>query len=263
MSAGELVRVRRGVVALPGAPAVAGLALAYGGTPTCLSVLESVGLPLLRPPTRPHIAVPARRGRAPGARGIRLHWTSQELGAVPDVALALAHARACLPGDHWVAAMDAALARGLVDAVDLAAHRPVAGRLAFDAGLRAVDARSGSLPESLLRLAVVRRGMTAVPQASIEGVGRVDLLVEGCVVAEVDGFAYHRDRSQYREDRRRDRVAHLLGLTVARFAYEDVVRGADRAAFEVAELVCRMRGREPGARLPSAGRAPGARPASA
>jgi very-short-patch-repair endonuclease len=51
----------------------------------------------------------------------------------------------------------------------------------------------------------------------------VDLVVEWRVVVELDGFAYHSGRREYREDRRRDRALVAQGYAVLRFTYEDVV----------------------------------------
>jgi len=58
----------------------------------------------------------------------------------------------------------------------------------------------------------------------ISGVGWVDLLVEGRIVVELDGFAYHSGRVEYREDRRRDRELVRQGYLVLRFTFEDVMR---------------------------------------
>lgn len=236
IGAGAVVRVARGVVALPGAeePAVA---LAHGGALTCMSAFGVYGLPLLTPPAVAHVAVPADRGIA---RGVVQHWTTRPVGAgVVALPLALAQARECLPTDEWVAAADAAVRRGL-DLVDLRAHRPHRGRLAFDAAVRAVDGRSQSLPESLLRVALRDAGQVVEPQAFVPGVGHVDLLVEG-VVVEVDGFAYHSGRGEYREDRRRDRAAHRIGLSVLRYPFEEVVRHRDAVVREVVAAVERAR----------------------
>ncbi|GMA30466.1 hypothetical protein GCM10025875_04580 [Litorihabitans aurantiacus] len=89
-----------------------------------------------------------------------------------------------------------------------------------------VDLASRSAVETRVRLALRAAGLHVVAGARVPGVGEVDLLVEGCVVVEIDGFAYHGDRRQYRTDRRRDRAAARLGLVVLRFAFED----ADPAA---------------------------------
>jgi very-short-patch-repair endonuclease len=231
VAVGSVIRVARGVVALPGAESPA-LALARGGALTCVSALGHYGLPLLASPTNLHVAVPPHRG---AEQGVVQHWTTARVvpGVVP-LPLALAHAQRCLPVAEWVAAIDAAVRRGM-ELVDLAAHRPLRGRVAFDAALRAVDARSESLPESLLRVALRDAGLEVRPQAVLPGVGRVDLLVDGLVV-EVDGFAYHSGREQYREDRRRDRAVHRLGLVVLRYTFEDVVRHLPQVIEEIAAL---------------------------
>ncbi len=232
------MRVARGVVALPGAEEPA-IALAHGGALTCVSALDRYGLPLLNRPAAPHVAVPASRGIA---HDVVQHWTTCPIGAgVVPLPLALAQARECLPTDEWVAAADAAVQRGL-DAADLRAHRPHRGRLAFDAAVRAIDGRSQSLPESLLRVALRDAGLPVEPQVFLRGVGYVDLLVAG-VVVEVDGFAYHSGRREYREDRRRDRAVHRLGMSVLRYPYEEVVHRRAMVVAEIAEAVDRSRGR--------------------
>lgn len=243
IDAGSAVRVARGVVALPGAEEAA-VALAHGGALTCVSALDRYGLPLLTRPVAPHVAVPVSRGTA---RDVVQHWTTSPIGAgVAPLPLALAQARECLPTGEWVAAADAAVRRGL-DVADLRAHRPYRGRLGFDAAVRAIDGRSQSLPESLLRVALRDAGLVVEPQALLPGVGHVDLLVEG-VVVEVDGFAYHSGRSEYREDRRRDRAAHRLGLSVLRYPFEEVVQRRGAVVAEVVAAVERVRGNGRGRR---------------
>jgi very-short-patch-repair endonuclease len=60
-------------------------------------------------------------------------------------------------------------------------------------------------------------------QPSFDGVGDVDLLVEGWVVIECDGYEYHSGRAEFAKDRRRDRILHAGGLVVLRFTYVDIV----------------------------------------
>lgn len=70
----------------------------------------------------------------------------------------------------------------------------------------------------------MQAGLRVEPGVRIAGVGWVDLVVEGRVVVELDGFAYHSGRAEYREDRRRDRELVRQGYLVLRFTYEDVMR---------------------------------------
>lgn len=238
VEAGTVVRVARGIVALPGAEDL-GVALACGGALTCVSVLAAARLPLRDPPTALHVAVPPSRGSRPG---VVQHWSdTAPRGLRASIPLALAHAYRCLPVADWIAALDAAVLAG-VHPADIRRHAPTRALLGFEAGLRAVDPRCQSLPESLLRVALRGAGLRANPQVSIAGVGRVDFLVER-VIVEVDGFAYHSGRQQYREDRRRDRAAHAAGYAVLRFTFEEVMRDLGRVVAEVAEAVRASSGR--------------------
>ncbi|HSK59759.1 MAG TPA: DUF559 domain-containing protein [Actinomycetospora sp.] len=141
-----------------------------------------------------------------------------------------------------MALWDAALNRSVVAFRDLAAARPLrAGRLAFDAVLRAVDARSESMPESFVRLALAGAGLRVEPQVLVRGVGFVDLLVERLVVVEIDGFAFHADRQAFDADRRRDRSAHAVGLRPLRYTYQDAVTDIAATVAEVVGVVQTLR----------------------
>src|SRR5699024_11559156 len=82
---------------------------------------------------------------------------------------------------------------------------------------------SQSLTESLARLELQRAGYDPKPQAWIDGVGFVDLLIADAIVVELDGFSYHRDREQFRNDRCRDRELNQRLYRVLRYAFEDIV----------------------------------------
>lgn len=231
-----------GCFALPGAPRDLLAAVRVRGAVTCVSALERLGLPLRERPRQSHVAIDTHRG-AP-RRGllpadVRLHWSDSPGGAhlVAPPCVALAHAARCLPVQELVAALDAALARGLVERVDLVARTPRAGALAYRRALALADARSGSFQESIVRVALVEAGLDVEPQVNVPGVGRVDLLVERRIVLEADGFAYHGDRAAFREDRRRDRRLELAGYPVLRYAFEDAVHGIEQLVDEVTRLV--------------------------
>jgi very-short-patch-repair endonuclease len=240
---GVVVKVSRGLYCLPDVEASVVAARRLSGLVTCVSLAARLDLPLLERPDRTHVAVPGTRGapRDDVRDGAVLHWDS---AVEPDgprvgvaVARALRHASACLPLREAVALGDAALGRGLVSLVELDAVRPGTGRLAFDRFARLLDGRSQSLSETFLRLALRAAGLEVEPQVLVEGAGRVDLLVDGVVAVEVDGFTYHADRRTFREDRRRDRVAQLHALPVLRFAHDDVVLRTEAAVAEVVEVV--------------------------
>ena len=248
---GAATRVARGLYSLPGTSAAVVLARRASGLLTCASAASAIGLPLLVPPTAVHLAVsghsPApRAGVVP--RGSVLHWESgltvpaEDRDIVAPVSIALLHALRCLPAREAIALVDAALNRRLTTVPELAALRPRAGKLVFDGLLRAVDGRSQSIPETFARIALRAAGFAVEPQVLILGVGAVDLLVEELVAVELDGFAYHGDRAQFREDRRRDRALQLIGVPVLRFTYHDAVGAVDRLVAEVESLVRQLRG---------------------
>ncbi len=227
IEAGRVVRVARGIVALPQFTQE-GAALAHGGAVTCVSALARHRIPLLEEARVLHVAIARNRGTSPS---VVQHWTGSGERGVVSLPQALVHAVRCLPGPEWVAAADAAVSRGL-DVGELLRLQPRRGAARLERLIMLVDGRSGSLPESLLRVALRSAGLPAEPQVHVPGVGRVDFLV-GDVIVEVDGFAYHSDRGQYREDRRRDRAAHLGGYLVLRFTYEDVVYARDMVVSQV------------------------------
>jgi very-short-patch-repair endonuclease len=58
-------------------------------------------------------------------------------------------------------------------------------------------------------------------------VARVDAWPEARLAVEVDGFAFHADRSRYRSDRRRGNGLVPAGWQVLRFSWEDVTTWPD------------------------------------
>ncbi len=257
VACGAVQRQVRGLYAIPGTRSDVLAARRVSGLLTCASAAARLGLPLLTSPSAVHLALPGHRavpraGLVPA--GSTLHWDSEvalsaasEPGLLAPLPTALAHALKCLPAREAIALADAALNRRLIELPELTAKRPRTGIVDFDRLLRAVDGRSQSLPETFARLALTRSGLSVEPQVEILGVGWVDLLVEELVVVELDGYAFHSDRAQFREDRRRDRVLHLIGIPCLRYTYDDAVHDSDRLVLEVAGVVrsCRRAGATP------------------
>ena len=257
---GEVTRLARGLYSLRGVNRDVVAARQSSGLVTCVSAAVARGLPVLHRPVVPHLALAAHQAAPrPGVlpAGSVLHWDAgvevrpHDRGTFAPMAVAAAHVLRCLPPWEAIGTVDAALNRGLVSQVELAAQRPRTGKAAFDRLVRAVDARSQSLSETIARLALVDAGLLVEPQVFIEGVGRVDLLVEDLAVVELDGLTYHQARAQFREDRRRDRVLQLIGVPVLRFTFDDAVHGSGRLVAEVDSLVGQLRatGRPPVSRF--------------
>lgn len=96
-----------------------------------------------------------------------------------------------------------------------------------------------SLGETFVRVALREAGFAVEPQGRVIGVGAVDLLVEGRLVVEVDGYSYHRDAKSFAIDRARDRLLLRRDVPVMRFPHAEVVSDLSGAVLEVAETLWR------------------------
>ncbi len=249
VSAGTVLRVSRGTYALSGVDPAVVTAHVHRARLGCASAAHFLRLDVLTPPTTPHLSVPRSRGATPSAardhHPARLH--REDLGAgrgderwpVVTLPQALARMLLCQPADHALVTIDSALARGLVTPGDIRAALPARAPVHARMTLARADGRAQSPIETIARLALRAAGFQVEPAHHVDGVGYVDLLVEGCVVVELDGFAYHSRRGEYRTDRRRDRALVALGLTVLRFTYEDVVSAPGRLAADVRATLTR------------------------
>ncbi len=145
----------------------------------------------------------------------------------------LAHVVRCQPRRFAVAVLDSALHAGVIspgEVTYLLERVPALHRIPPSL----LDPRAESGIESLVRLALIDAGLRCASQVVVEGVGRVDLLVEGRVIVEVDGRLWHAD--QQSRDYARDLTAQIAGLAVVRADYphavnspESVVRAVRRA----------------------------------
>ena len=227
VASGAVVRVATGLYAVPGCAPEQVARAAVGGVLSCLDAARGHGLAVLRPDPLVHVA--AGRGSSRRWPGTVVHRTGSG-GSGRAVALGLlatlVSVAGCSPMGTAVALVDEVLRTGRLTPAELQAAsgpRDVRWRTV----LAAADARSMSALESLARVELVSAlralGLRVEVQACLRGVGRVDLLVDGWLVVELDGFAFHADRDSYRRDRRRDQVLSSHGYGRLRFCYEDVV----------------------------------------
>lgn len=222
----RVVRLRRGAYALPDADAQQAALVALGGVLSCAAAATHLGLPVLVP-HRLHLTVPRTWGHArqPGVRVHRRDLREQEHdGLSTSLLRTVLDCARCLPLREAVVVCDAALRAGLPAAALAAAARqasgPGAGAVRRVAGL--ADAGAESPIESCLRLLATEVARVEL-QVHIAGVGRVDLLLDGWLVVEADGFEHHASRASYRHDRRRAHALAEQGFGLVRFSYEDVV----------------------------------------
>jgi len=224
-AAGHVRRFGRGVYALPGADAAILAAVRCGGLLTCASGAGALGLSVLAPTRRVHIAtrnnpvgltapVVLHRGRS-----CRYDGPLPVAGTLDCAAQALR----CLPPMAALVIVDSALAARRVTVAELYARLGTKGSAAARILLSLADASSDSPLETIARVLLRVHGLDVQMQVYLDGVGRVDLLVEGVLVVELDGFEHHSDRAHYRNDRRRANALTCMGLRLVRFTYEDVV----------------------------------------
>lgn len=90
--------------------------------------------------------------------------------------------------------------------------------------LASVRVGSDSGLESIVRQRLARLGIVVRQQVFIAGVGRVDMLVEGRLVIEIDGTGFHSDPAAVENDRRRNAELTARGLGVVRLSYPRITQ---------------------------------------
>jgi hypothetical protein len=247
LAAGTVVRVGRGRYALPAVAASVGTAHGLSGVLSHVSAARFWGwevgtrldavdvvVPRTRHPRRVTGAVVRRRDLAP--TDIAAPGVTTPLRTVLDVA-------ADLPFVDALAVADSALRSGMVGADELlaAAHAsPRRGHARRTKVASAADPRSDNPFESVLRALSLEAGLAVVPQVSLfTGLRwvRPDLLDEGRGLAlEAESFTWHGDRRQLAKDCRKYNDLTLMGLSVVRFAWEQVM--LDRTYARAALRAC-------------------------
>lgn len=239
---GELLRIRAGVFAAPScAPDVRTAAL-HGGALTCSRALRSHGIWVLVEEEHPHVWL-GQAGRRHDHTGCRCveHYRSgtMSLGRAP-VEDALVHSFGCHGEEFFFAAFESAWAMRLIGASArrrIRAALPARARWLVDFARH--DADSGL--ESIVRLRLHLLGIQVVTQASIEGVGRVDFVIERRVILEADGRGNHDGRSERHRDLRRDAEASRLGYETLRFDYALIIHHWDVVVAALMSALARSR----------------------
>ncbi|MGW6173321.1 hypothetical protein ACWF5H_07530 [Arthrobacter sp. NPDC055138] len=208
VAAGSVFRPGHGIYALQGIALEVTAAVRAGASLGCVSAAQSHGLWVHRQHglhlSAPRSVLDVRYGR--------VHRLRQAYGPVVPLEVCLRQVMACLPLSEALVIAESAVVKSLVTVEDL--HRLSAGRGSRRAGLviEAINPGSESAPETLARHALQEAGYTVVSQRRIDGVGRVDLEVEGRLLLEIDGRAHHSDEQSFTEDRRRWNELTIKGL---------------------------------------------------
>jgi very-short-patch-repair endonuclease len=227
---GQLVR-NGSVYAFPDAASDVVVAAELGGRLTCSSAASRLGLDTLNPPEKAHVAVAHNNSRTHD--DAILHRTGHGQGWLVSVPEALVHALGCLPLVDALVLVDSALRKKCVCVSDLRKRIVGPDSVRRRGLLELADGRAGSVIETVARLAIRSAGLSVQSQVYIPDVGRVDLVVDNWLVIEIDGYAHHATREQFRNDRRRANLLAEKGFVLLRFSYEDVMH---RTAQMVAQI---------------------------
>ena len=241
---GRLLRVRRGVYALPGTRPEIISAVRVGGRLTCLALLSLIGVFVLsNPALHVHVAPHLSRSRRRRPGGAVLHWAASCAEEAPLHVVSLHDAARqsvrCQPPRASVATLDSLLHHRLLTMQQLAtiiAELPVR----FATLLDLVDASAESGPETFMRLILRSLGVRFETQVEIPGVGRVDFVVEGWLIIECDSKAHHEGWNKQVADRRRDLAAARLGYVTIRPVAADLLGDSASIRAAIGEVIATL-----------------------
>lgn len=222
LSAGQMRKLGRNWYGTSATPSDVAGALARGHRLTCVSALAVHGVFVVETPG-PHEV--GRQCSCATSDELILH---QGLRAWPDgepimpVAQSLIHAGRCLDAEGAAVCLESALNKKLIgpdDVPSILAGLPARKRLAIGT----LDGRAMSGPETRVRRLFERRGVQITPQFPLPDGGFADMLVGERLIIECDSRGHHTDREAFANDRHRDQHLVLLGYTVVRLTYQDVM----------------------------------------
>lgn len=220
----SVLRLREGVYSLAWTDPLVVTAARHGGELACISALRAHGVWVLDAPGRTHVWL-GGKGRAhvhPACRCVDHHDAGDAAFGVTSVPHALVQSARCCTDEAFFAAYESAWNKGLLtraDRVWIREQLPARSRWLVDRARH--DAESGL--ESILRLRLMKLGIALETQVFITGVGRVDFVVAGRLILEVDGRENHDGQSKRHKDLIRDAAAAALGYETLRFDYAMVV----------------------------------------
>jgi very-short-patch-repair endonuclease len=236
----------RGVYALASA-SVADVALVRNHQiRTCVSAAPFYGLWVIDQSGPLHV----HQRRNQGADDV-LHHGGLLLPAHPhrpvaSLADVLIHALRCLPWQESLVMVECAVARGDMTVGFLRERLPGRRNGKAREVLRWVDRGADSMLETLARTYFRRAGIHVQPQFYLDGVGYMDLLLDGWLLVELDG-RHHAEWRQVKKDHRRNNSSVVQGYTVLRYYYSDVVYEAESMVAEVLAVLGRGKTARPAA----------------
>lgn len=223
---------RRGVLALPECRPEFEAALRHNARVTCASAAGHYGLWLRKPPAQHHLA--CNHGHGGGfVRHRTVRFDSHPilpLAAVEDVVL---HAMSCLAPPASTALATSAMRLHGVPLELLKAQLTSDRSGPVRKALHQLDLRAESIVEVDAQYLFATNGIGYDAQVFLPGIGRVDFLIEGFLIVEVDGFAFHSSREALRRDLGRNNASTLGGFDVLRYMPEHIWFEPQRVLAEI------------------------------
>ena len=242
---GALVAFTRDILGRPTANPAFRRAVTMGGRAACVTAARAMGIWVLDTDEF-HVIPRSHNGRfrTDGERPEPvMHWTPEPVEpdryrlAVESGRNTLAHIARCQPLDAAAASFDSAVKLGMITVEELQRLASVQhGRFAETVALVTGDSDSGL--ETLARVRLGWAGVGCRRQVVIDG-HPVDLLIGERLIIQLDGKQHLDDPVQLARDRRQDRRLRLMGYTVLRYGYADVVFGWQNV---LAEILAAMAG---------------------
>jgi very-short-patch-repair endonuclease len=238
---GGVLQPCRGLYALPTADPQYVALLQRRQLLTCLSAAPFYELWTVRSASSRHVH--HRRREAfdgqTGHNGLLLEpHPHRPVAALGDV---LIHALRCLPFRESLVMVDCAVGRGDMTLEFL--RERLAGKRNGRARqvLKWVDRGAESMLETLARTYFRQAGIRVETQVHIDGVGYVDLLLDGRLIVELDG-RHHGEWEQVKKDQRRNNRSVVMGYAVLRYYYADVVHEPQKMVGEVLAVLAALNG---------------------
>lgn len=212
---------RRGVFLAPDCNPDFAAAIRHNGRLTCASAAAHYGLWLRKPPAALHLA--CNHGHGGGFirhRTVRFEGHPElPVAAVEDVAL---HALACLARPSSLAVATSAIRLHGVP-LELLRDQLRGDRSApVRRTLQELDLRAESIVEVDAQHLFRSNGIAYDAQVDLPGIGRVDFLLAGFLIVEIDGYAFHSKRSDLLRDRRRNNTSTVHGYSILRYMPEHI-----------------------------------------
>ncbi|MFC4139840.1 MULTISPECIES: endonuclease domain-containing protein [unclassified Microbacterium] len=223
VDAGHLERMRRSWLLTAQCSDARRAAAEVSGRVTCVTAAKELGL-WSENTTETHLAVPATASRN-AAPLRRLHWAT---GPVPvakfttadPILNVLYHVARCQELASALAIWESALRKGHVTLDQV--RRTVWRSTAVGEVLERVGVLSDSGVETTFLRIMRSCGVQVRQQVVIDG-HPVDALIGERLIVQLDGFEFHSKPEDRRRDMRQDARLALLGYTVLRFDYQQVM----------------------------------------